>query len=170
MKIGKWILVLDNIDDDELLRKSSATGTETQANAQSYASTQPPLRYLLESSNGSIIITSRNKGVGLDITGHQRNIIDVQLIDKGEALDLLQKKLDIRTESADTVQLVEELEFMPLAIIQAASYIVYRSPRCSVSQYLEKLRKSDRQATTLLNYEAGHIHRDWEVKNSILLT
>lgn len=94
----------------------------------------------------------------------------MQPLDITEALVLLQNKLDIHTESVDMVELVEELEFMPLAIVQAASYIIHRSPRCSVSQYLKKLRKSDRQATKLLNYEACHIHRDWEAKNSILLT
>ena len=87
-----------------------------------------------------------------------------------EALVLMQKKLDSSTEREDLVQLVEELEFMPLAIVQAASYITHRSPRCSASQYLEKLRQSDRQAMKLLNHEGKHTHRDWEAKNSILLT
>jgi hypothetical protein len=59
---------------------------------------------------------------------------------------------------------------MPLAIIQAAGYIIHRAPRCSVSRYLEILRQSDREATKLLDYEAGHLYRDWEAKNSILVT
>jgi hypothetical protein len=41
-------------------------------------------------------------------------------------------ELDIHTKSADMVQLVEELEFMPLAIVQAASYINHYSSRCSI--------------------------------------
>ncbi|KAJ5166376.1 uncharacterized protein N7482_005157 [Penicillium canariense] len=167
-KIGEWILVLDNVDDDELLRKPLATRAEAEANAQ--YSTQPPLRYLLEGSNGSIIITSRNKRVASEIAGHERNLVDVQPMDMAEALALLQNKLDSGTERADLSQLVKELEFMPLAIIQAASYIAHHSPRCSVSQYLEKLRQSDRQATKLLNHEGLHTHRDWEAKNSIVLT
>ncbi|KAJ5540812.1 hypothetical protein N7494_005888 [Penicillium frequentans] len=67
------------------------------------------------------------------------------------------------------MKLVEALEFMPLAIVQAASYITHRSPRCSVSQYLEKIQRSDRDAIRLLNYEASLLYRDWEAKNSILL-
>ncbi|CAI7618642.1 unnamed protein product [Penicillium viridicatum] len=169
-KIGKWILVLDNLDDDELLRKPFVTGTEDKAKAQSHTSTQPPLRYLLESSKGSIIITSRNKGVALEIAGHMKNLIDVQPMIIDEALVLIQRKLDSGKERADLVQLVEELEFMPLAIVQAASYITHRSPRCSVSQYLEKLRHSDRKAIKLLHHEGHHTHRDWEAKNSILAT
>ncbi|KAJ5416976.1 uncharacterized protein N7487_000526 [Penicillium crustosum] len=169
-KIGKWILVLDNLDDDELLRKPLATSTDDKANAQNHNSTQPPLKYLLESSEGSIIITSRNKGVALEIAGYMKHLIDVQPMAIDEALVLIQKKLGSGIQRADLVQLVEELEFMPLAIIQAASYITHRSPRCSVSQYLEKLRHSDHQAIKLLHHEGYHTHRDWEAKNSILLT
>jgi tetratricopeptide (TPR) repeat protein len=169
-KIGEWILVLDNVDDDELLRKPLATRIEAQANGQYYAATQPPLRYLLESSNGSIIITSRNKAVALEIAGHEKNLIDVRPMNRAEALVLMQKKLDLSTAKEDLVQLVEKLEFMPLAIVQAASYITHRSPRCSASQYLEKLRQSDRRATSVLHHEGKHTHRDWEAKNSILLT
>ncbi|KAJ6114760.1 hypothetical protein N7486_000538 [Penicillium sp. IBT 16267x] len=84
-RIGKWILVLDNVDDDELLRKPLATSTEGQANGPSNASTQPPLNYLLENANGSIIATSRNRGVALDIAGH-KNLIAVQPMQKAEAL------------------------------------------------------------------------------------
>ena len=168
-KIGKWIIVLDNVDDDELLRKPFVTCTAAQADGQNNASTQPPLRYLLQSSNGSIIVTSRNKGVALDITDH-KNLIEVQPMERIEALALLQNKLDLYTESEGMVELVEVLEFMPLAIVQAASYITHRSPRCSVSQYLAKVQKSDRDAIRLLNYEASLLYRDWEAKNSILLT
>lgn len=167
--IGPWILVLDNVDDDELLRKPLATYADAQTNA---TLTQPPLRYLLGASRGSIIVTSRNRAVALEIAGYRKHLIDVQPMNMTEALDLMQHKLDSHTEDlrADLVQLVEELEFMPLAIIQAASYITHRSPRCSVSQYLEKLRKSDRQATKLLEHEGLHTDRDWEAKNSVLLT
>ncbi|KAJ5814489.1 hypothetical protein N7474_006266 [Penicillium riverlandense] len=55
---------------------------------------------------------------------------------KAEALVLVQKKLDVSEESEDLRQLVEVLEFMPLEI------------------YLEKIRKSDREAIRLLALEA----------------
>ncbi|KAJ5675465.1 hypothetical protein N7462_008362 [Penicillium macrosclerotiorum] len=168
--IGKWILVLDNVDDDELLRTPLTTRTDARANARSHVSTQPPLKYLLEASNGFIIITSRNKAVASEIVGPKKHLIDVQPMDTAEALDLMQHKLDSDADRSDLVQLVEELEFMPLALVQAASYIAHSSPRCSVSQYLEKLRQSDRQATELLNFEAFHTERDWEAKDSIILT
>ncbi|KAJ5159346.1 uncharacterized protein N7500_008997 [Penicillium coprophilum] len=169
-KIGKWILVLDNVDDDELLRKPLATPIEAQANTPRHVPTQPPLRYLFESSNGSIIITSRNRGVALELASHKKHLIDIQPMNTAEALVLMRKKLDDCAEREELVRLVEELEFMPLAIVQAASYITHRAPRCSALQYLEKLRQGDRQATKLLNYEGKHIHRDWQAKSSILRT
>lgn len=138
-KIGEWILVLDNVDDDELLRKPLETRIEPQESAQYHASTQSPLSYLLETSTGAIIITSRDKAVALKIAGHKKHLIDVQAMNMAEAILLMQRKLDLYAESTELLELVEELEFMPLAIIQATSYITHRSPRCSVSQYLEKL-------------------------------
>ncbi|CAG8014430.1 unnamed protein product [Penicillium salamii] len=169
-ELTKWIPVLDNVDDDELLRKPLGTRIEAQADAQYVTSTRPPLKYLLESSNGYIIITSRNQAVALEITGHKQNLIDVQLMKMAEAYVLMQKKLIERVEKEELVQLVEELDFMPLAIVQAASYINHRSPRCSASQYLQKLRQNERQATKLLDQESYEAGRDWEAKNSILLT
>lgn len=104
----------------------------------------------------------------MDIVSHQ-NLIEVQPMNQTEALDLLQKKLSAPTKHERMAQLAQELEFMPLAIFQAASYIIHRSPCCSVSQYLLKIQKSDRETVQILSEEAGLLHRDWEAKNSILL-
>lgn len=65
---------------------------------------------------------------------------------------------------------MDTLELMPLAIVQAASYIQKRVPRYSISQNLRDFQGSDREATKLLKTEAGHYYRDWEAKNSILVT
>jgi tetratricopeptide (TPR) repeat protein len=132
------------------------------------ASTKPLLEFLPKSPEGSIIITSRSQEVAFKFVDRQ-DIIRVQPMNELEALKLLQRKLGLKVETPDMQKLVEELEFMPLAIIQAAGYIVHREPRCSVSQYLEMF-KNDREATKLLDYEAGHLYRDWEAKNSILVT
>jgi hypothetical protein len=78
--------------------------------------------------------------VALNIASH-KHLIEVQPMNHAEALDLLQKKLSISPEHKDMVYLVEALEFVPLAIVQAAAYITHRSPRCSVSQYLRKNSK-----------------------------
>ncbi|KAJ5917562.1 hypothetical protein N7466_011116 [Penicillium verhagenii] len=151
-KSRKWLLILDNIDDDGFLRQPSAMCQETLTVGQTNASKKPLLEFLPRSPNGSIIITSRSQEVALKIFDHL-DIIKVEPMNKAEALELLQRKLRLPAETPDMANLLEELEFMPLAIIQAAGYI-----------------KSDRNATKLLAYEAGHLYRDWEAKNSILVT
>ncbi|KAJ5737258.1 uncharacterized protein N7483_002383 [Penicillium malachiteum] len=131
---GKWLLILDNFDDDQLLYQDPI-------NSRTDALTKPLWEYVPKSRNGSVIITSRTKEVTLKIVDHK-----------------------------DLIELVNALEFMPLAIVQAASYIRNRAPRCSVSKYLKDFQGSDRKATALLIQEAYHSSRDWEAKNSILLT
>jgi len=91
-------------------------------------------------------------------------------MEKSEALELLQRKLEQPGESQESRQLLNALESMPLAIVQAASYIRNRAPRSLVSQYLKDFLGSDCEATKLLKKEAGHLYRDWEAKNSILVT
>ncbi|KAJ5733743.1 hypothetical protein N7493_002529 [Penicillium malachiteum] len=168
-KRGKWLLVLDNVDDDGFLRQPLATVQQGLEVGQTNASTKPLLEFLPRSPNGSIIVTSRNKEVALRIV-NDKDVIEIKPMNRPEALKLLQQKLGQVTETPDILTLVEELEYMPLAIVQAAGYIIHREPRCSVSQYLEKFRRSDREATKLLHHEAGHLFRDWEAKNSILVT
>jgi hypothetical protein len=97
-----------------------------------------------------------------------KDLIEVTPMEKSEALELLQRKLGHSEDIQEGRELVEELDFMPLAILQAASYIKNRAPSCSVSQYLRYFQKSDREAIKLLKTEAGHLYRDWGAKNSIL--
>jgi hypothetical protein len=166
---GKWLLILDNVDNEQLLCSYSVAGKEDPISSQTNASTKPLLEYIPRSRNGSIIITSRTRDVALKMADH-KDLIEVKPMEEPEALELLQRKLGQPRGSKEGQQLVNALELMPLAIIQAASYIQNRAPRYSVSQYLRDFQGSDREATKLLQKEAGHLHRDWEAKNSILVT
>lgn len=168
-KRGKWLLILDNVDDNQLLCPFSVAKNEDQKNSRTDTLTKPLWEYIPKSRNGSVIITSRTKEVALKIVDH-KDLIEVKPMEQSEALELLQKNLDQPDESQEGQQLVNALELMPLAIVQAASYIQNRAPRCSVSKYLKDFQGSDRKATALLIQEADHSSRDWEAKNSILIT
>jgi hypothetical protein len=91
-------------------------------------------------------------------------------MDEAEGLALFEKKLGPQGNNSDAAKLTAALEYMPLAIVQAAAYILQRAPRCSVAKYLDEYRKSERKRTSLLNYDEGHLHRDWEAKNSIIVS
>ncbi|XTI83742.1 P-loop containing nucleoside triphosphate hydrolase protein [Cenococcum geophilum] len=165
-KHGRWIVVLDNADDARFLVESAPTRQSAQAGS---VTTQPLSAYLPRSQNGSVLITTRNKSVALRLV-EERNIIAVEPMDEVHAVDLLDRKLGYQNDAKDTAELAAALEFMPLAIVQAAAYICHRTPRYSVRQYLEKFRKNDRQKSRLLGDDTGQFRRDWDAKNSIIIT
>jgi hypothetical protein len=72
----------------------------------------------------------------------ERNIIMVDAMDQDQALALLTKSLYTQTAGQEFVELAAVLEYMPLAIVQAAAYISQGAPRCSVRQYLDKFKRS----------------------------
>ena len=168
-KNGKWALVLDNADEATVLFETLVTGQKAQASGSSGGPTQSLLAYLPQSRNGSILITSRTKSVALRLA-EESDIIAVEPMDDTHALTLLEKKLGEQMDRDDTAELAAALEFMPLAIVQAAAYIRQRVPRYSVRQYIKEFYKNDKRKTSLLNHEAGHLRRDLEAKNSIIIT
>lgn len=167
-KKGKWVMVLDNADEATVLFETRATGQKAQASGPSGGPTQPLLACLTQSRNGSIL-TTRTKSVGLQLA-EESDIIPIEPMDDSHALALLEKKLGKQINRDDTIKLAAALEFMPLAIVQAAAYIRQRVPRYSVRQYVEEFYKNDKRKTSFLNHKAGHLRRDQEAKNSIIIT
>ena len=125
----------------------------------------PPLEeYLPQNKNGSILITSRIGNEAQKLVD-SRDIIEVSEMDEDAALLLFKKKMGYRRETRDViVELVSELGFLPLAIVQAASLIRKRGDRFSVHGYLEAFRKDDEMKAGLLKYDDGarELRRDRE--------
>jgi tetratricopeptide (TPR) repeat protein len=163
----RWLLILDNVDDANFLFN---TPIREQGVADCSSTVQSLRDCLPQSENGSILITTRSKEAALKLV-EQRDIIIVEPMNKVDAMALFQNKLGAQEASDDDIaELAASLEFMPLAMVQAAAYISQRAPLCSVRQYLEKFHKSDHEKTSLLDNEAGQLRRDREAKNSIILT
>ncbi|KAJ5693379.1 hypothetical protein N7462_002802 [Penicillium macrosclerotiorum] len=159
-KRGKWILVLDNLDDDEFFCTPIAPG-------------KPLLKtFLPQSPSGSIIITTRSWSIARKFFS-ERSIISIGIMDEYSALDLLQKKLATREAgdgNDDARQLVGTLGYFPLAIVQAGAFIVQRLPRYSIKQYLKDFLKSKQKRAKLLGHEVENLQRDNETSNSIMVT
>ncbi|KAH8651580.1 hypothetical protein BGZ60DRAFT_436624 [Tricladium varicosporioides] len=166
---GEWILILDNVDDASFLIEARSIGQDGQTNGKESKNLRPLVSYLPHCPNGSILVTTRSIDAARKLV-ERRNIIAIEPMNKEDSLTLLETKLGWHDGSNDTVELVVELEFMPLAIVQAAAYISQRVPRYSVREYLQDFQKSDRKRTSLLNHESEQLHRDWEAKNSIITT
>ena len=168
-KNKNWVLILDNVDDDGILHAPIQVNPERQANNGNGAFKQPLLAFVPQCQHGLLIMTTRSRRVASRIVDDS-DIIAVNPMDESQASALMEKKLGMQANREDILKLTEALEFMPLAIVQAAAYIRCRAPRCSIPQYLEDLQRNDHKTARLLNYEAGHRQRDWEAKNSILIT
>lgn len=68
-------------------------------------------------------------------------------MEKGQALQLLQNRLVEECAEDDVVMtdLVDDLNYKPLAIIQAVAYIKRRRSCMLVSAYLDEIRRSDKK-------------------------
>jgi tetratricopeptide (TPR) repeat protein len=156
----QWLVVLDNVDDARFLLDCPATN--------STAARKPLREYLPHCERGSILVTTRNKEAALKLV-EQRDLVSVEPMDKAEGIALFEKKL--RVQDSDSVaELAAALEYMPLAIVQAAAYISQRAPRYSVAKYLEDFQKSESRRLRLLTHDGGQLRRDWETTSAIALT
>jgi len=88
-KSGRWLLILDNVDNPNLL---SEVGQRGQGIGVDSERRQPITAYLPQSQNGSILITSWSKDVALKLV-EEKNIVAVQPMAPTHALLLFEKKL-----------------------------------------------------------------------------
>lgn len=160
---GRWLMVLDSADNIDVFYNTRQTTT-------SEGERKPLSAYLPQSLNGSILITARNRHLAFRLTGSYNDIIDIGPMDQEHALTLLLRKSKEDADMDTATKLVEALEYMPLAISQAAAYILRRAPRMSISKYLEESRRSERKRWSLLNQDSGDLRRDESAKNSVLIT
>ncbi|KAJ5485022.1 hypothetical protein N7539_005010 [Penicillium diatomitis] len=146
---GKWIVILDNLDDDQFLHEVPPVQQDIQGKDDSIKPGRSIWEYFPRSLKGNILITSRSRRVVSSIVD-DRDIIPVDLMQKDDAVNLFKKKFRAEGNAEDIIDLTKALDFMPLAIVQAASYIKQLAPRISVPEYLMEFRRSDSQKVTLL--------------------
>jgi hypothetical protein len=166
---GRWLLVLDNVDDDAVLSTPQTSALMAHVSGGDAQLRRPLSAYLPQSENGVILITTRTRSVATTLV-EARDAIVVNPMNDTDAVTLLKKKLDKPTRDSDLQELAQILEYMLLAIVQAAAYIQQKGARYSVRQYIEAFQRNEKQKTGLLDYEAGSLRRDPDAKNSIITT
>jgi hypothetical protein len=162
----RWLIVLDNVDDARFLLSDQADGHDP---GQPQVIRKPLREYLPHCEHGSILVTTRNKEAARKLV-EQRDIVSVEPMDEAQALALFEKKLGAPEDSDHVAELAAALEYMPLAIMQAAAYISKTAPLFSVAKYLEDFRKSESRRLRLLTNDDSQLRRDWEAKSAIALT
>ena len=162
-KNGPWLLILDNADDARVLLDLQQDHTARDA---------APIKrrlidYIPQVPHGIVLVTTRDRTSGWALTGDYSTPIEVQSMGPVESLELLKGKLPVESGS-EAVELLKELEYVPLAISQAGAYIRERAPLMTLPKYLAEFRKSQDNQTTLLNANHADLRRDGEVPNAVI--
>ncbi|KAF8246080.1 hypothetical protein K440DRAFT_554061 [Wilcoxina mikolae CBS 423.85] len=161
---GPWLFILDNADDEGIFFGSNHSSPKD-------GQQQMPLlsSFLPRSSNGSTIVTTRDKRVGQKLSNNGKPI-SVLPFALSDAKSLLRPKLssDDKWCEPEATELLRALEFLPLAITQAAAFI--NENDITTAKYLELLQGSDLETTHLLEEDLFDPGRDRDIRNSVFQT
>lgn len=163
---GSWLLVLDNADDQEIFF-GSARRPQSQNTLQQQLGMLA--QYLPRSANGSTLITTRDRRVGERFAEQDKPIVVLPL-EIADATSMLRSRLPNHLDwiASEVSELLENLEYLPLAIAQAASYISEEG--VTVKRYLELLRPGNADSKVLLEQEYYDSRRHPDIQNSVFQT
>ncbi|KAK4174671.1 kinase subdomain-containing protein [Triangularia setosa] len=149
---GRWLLVVDNADDRDVLFESFTGITE----------------YLPESKKGLTLFTTRSREMAVNLA--ECNIVELQEMDGKGAASLFRASViqNERIEDTALTELLNELTNLPLAIVQAAAYL--NKNQASVPRYLSLLRGAEREIVSLISREFRDSTRYAGSQNSVAAT
>ncbi|KAK1613488.1 hypothetical protein BDP81DRAFT_513692 [Colletotrichum phormii] len=133
---GKWLLIIDNADDEGVLYESE-DGLDRLYDC------------LPQSDDGVTLFTTRFSRVATSVAG--RNVVDLASMSLNEASDFMRQSLvkALYREGIMLKELLEDLTYLPLAIAQAAAYM--NENRTSMQEYLGLLRNTKQDMIELLS-------------------
>ena len=155
--VGQWVLVYDNADDPDMW--VTKTGEESH----------PLLDYIPKSKLGTVVFTTRDRKIAVKLA--QQNVVDLRAMGEDAAVELLRKCLinpDILRSNQHASALLSELTFLPLAIVQAASYINENS--ITLPDYLALLADQEEEVIDLLSEQFEDDGRYRDIKNPVAIT
>jgi tetratricopeptide (TPR) repeat protein len=162
---SQWLLVLDNADVEDVLFNSMDSGNNTT----SMQDLKRPIDYLLVPTHGQTILTTRYQRVAsrcLDAC----DVINVGPMDTIDAASLFRNRTEQIHTPVDIDKLAQALDYVPLAIAQAAAYTQNFVPPCSIAVYLAKLGETNKSDASLLRANFNELRRDPDSSNSIITT
>jgi len=132
---------------------------------------RPLSSYIPQTITGSVLLTTRDRRAASWLGTGYASAITVDLMTPEDAEQLLFTKIPDGISSAlERAELVRELDYLPLAITQAAAYISARVTRMTVPRYLTLYRNDEVNQSRLLDEESGDLRRDPGVPNSVIRT
>jgi len=156
---GQWLLIVDNADDIDMWIKNSGSRDERTS----------LIDYIPRSNKGSVVFTTRSRKAAVKFA-HQ-NVIKVAEMDEEAAIQVLSKSLvdqEFWNDHQAMLKMLNQLTFLPLAIVQAAAYI--NENGITLSEYLSLLGDKEQNAIEILSEEFEDEGRYRDVKNPIATT
>ncbi|KAI2937325.1 hypothetical protein CBS147321_7919 [Aspergillus niger] len=166
----RWLLIIDNADQASLFTSDGRQGQEASTSDKQLQEDSSIVQFLPESSYGSILITTRNRAAGVKfVRGIGRNMLEVDTMTKEESRCLIKSALsgNYPTES-DMDELAGLLDYLPLAIMQAASFM--EENVLTVNEYIKLHNDSDETKMSLLCEPFETLGRDSETPNALATT
>jgi tetratricopeptide (TPR) repeat protein len=161
---GPWLLVLDNADDMEIF-----FGNNSNPFLLGSEQTSPLVKYLPRSSNGSMLITTRDKRAGERLADREKAIKVLPMAEPDSEALLFSKVAEEGSwDKTRTSELLEVLGYLPLAITQAAAYISENG--IPIEEYLEAFRANNSEIQDLLSEDLPDHRRDFESQSSVIRT
>ena len=140
---GRWIMVIDDID------------LGTFDNRQMFHNALPG------NSNGSILFTTRNRQTALELVDNPRCVFQMEPMNYEEADQLLKSQLNTEFQDTGVISpLLAHLDYLPLAICRAASYIMMTST--PPNAYLQLSRESEESRADLLDQSSSPTPNGYE--------
>lgn len=136
-KGGKCLVIVDNADDVNTLYGSS------EKRGGLY-------QYLSNTQHGITLFTTRSKDLAR--RSSQGEVIEIDQMEVKEAVQLLYKlsvPKRLLREEKQTMELLDELRYLPLAISQAGAYLVRND--ISIDRYLGLIRSAEKTMVDLMS-------------------
>lgn len=153
---GRWLLILDNADDMHLWAKRE--------------NNHSPLKdYLPESPEGFVVMTTRNRKLAVKWAASE--VISIPQMDLNVATRMLGNSLiqtDLVKDHGVVAKNLQKLEFLPLAISQAAAYI--NENGLAAADYLSLLEEQEEDVIELLSEDFEDQWRYNTIKNPVAMT
>jgi tetratricopeptide (TPR) repeat protein len=159
---GRWLLIVDNADDLEMLYKRV---NESDVSSGSLALAD----YLPFSRKGSILFTTRNYEAAVNQAGI--NVVTVEEMTESDSQRLLETCLirkGLLAEIDAARKLLDLLTYLPLAIKQATAFI--NQKQMSILDYLGIYESDDQELVELLSADFEDQGRYRNIKNPIAST
>lgn len=149
-----WLMIIDNADEMDMF---SAEPTASNL-----------ARYIPDCPHGTILITTRNQQVGIRIT-RGRGLVEVPPMDLRDCEQLVNQIMPGSDVGSNEMrQLAETLDYLPLAISQAAAFM--QENFMSIAEYLETYASEEKLLMERLSYSFGSQGRDDDLPSAVATT